>query len=149
MPQFNTSVLERVNTFVLAHAQPCTDNRHMELNERIITAREHANLSREDLADIVGCSLDMISKLERGERKKTSLVVKLARACGVNVDWLDSGEGHMLDTEYVIKDEREKRAIAILQSLPNVHKDTAIKILNSLVEPEENTKPISSTTTKQ
>lgn len=149
MSQFNTTVLCSVNTFVLARAHPCPDNHSMELNERIISAREHAHLTREDLADMVGCSLDMISKLERGERKKTSLIVKLARACRVNVDWLDSGEGSMLSEEVYARDEKEKRALIAMQSMPEYQKDTAIKILDSLIEPSPSTGTNGSTSTKQ
>lgn len=149
MPQFNTTVLSHVNTFVLVNAQACLDNLRMELSERIIKARLYAKLTQEELAHKVGCTQDMISKLERGERKKTSHIVKIARACSVSVDWMDSGEGEMLDIQVFAKDEREKLVLLAMQSMPDYHKDTAIKILNSLTESESDSRKNGTTATKQ
>lgn len=139
MPQFNTTVLQRVNTFVLANEFYTPDNSAMTLAERIAAARKHAGFNQEELADKAGCTQDMISKLENGVRKKTSHIVKIARACGVSVDWLDSGEGEMLEHAVYARDAKEVKALVVMQQMSEYQKDTAIKILNTLAEPATGT----------
>lgn len=97
METLNTIVLPNVKTNVFASEGTFHDNCLMTLSERIKKARDYAKLSQEDLADAVGCSIDLIRKLEQGNRKDTTFKIKIAKACGVNAEWLDTGEGAIID----------------------------------------------------
>jgi transcriptional regulator with XRE-family HTH domain len=66
------------------------------LGLRLKKARDHAGLSQKQLQDRAGVSQKTISKIERGDQESSTQVVQLARACGVNVDWLATGRGEML-----------------------------------------------------
>lgn len=69
---------------------------------RLKAARKHAKLSQADLAEMVGLSQPTISNLEKPENDASGseYTVKLARACGVSVDWLDDEIGEMLPSGY-------------------------------------------------
>lgn len=99
MASLNTIVLPNVKTNVFASIGSFNDNRPMSLGNRIKLAREYSQLSQEDLADAVGCSIDLIRKLEQGNRKDTTFKVKIANACNINPSWLDTGEGLMVDEQ--------------------------------------------------
>lgn len=66
----------------------------MTLAERIKKARG-TRLTQKELADAVGVSQPMISKLERGVTGETSLLIRIARVTGVRPEWLESEEGPM------------------------------------------------------
>lgn len=66
----------------------------MTLAERIKKARGN-RLTQKELADAVGVSQPMISKLERGVTGETSLLIRIAKATGVRPEWLESEEGPM------------------------------------------------------
>jgi len=59
--------------------------------ERLLTARENASLSQVELAKLVGVSQAAVSGIESGESKRSSYLPELARACGVDVNWLAFG----------------------------------------------------------
>jgi len=131
MSILNTIVLANVKTKVFADANLFKDNRHMNLAERIKKARDHAELSQEDLADAIGCSVDLIRKLEQGNRKTTTFIVKIATACKVRPEWLDDESGEMSDGLYV-ESEKIKNAVLLMQDLPDYALDEAIKGLASV-----------------
>lgn len=133
MVTLNTIVLASVKTKVFAEANIIQDNSHMELAERIKKAREHAELSQEDLADAIGCSVDLIRKLEQGNRKTTTFIVKIATACKVRPEWLDDESGEMTDGLYV-ENQKIKRAVLLMQDLPDYALDEAIKSLDSVAK---------------
>lgn len=62
------------------------------IGERLRLARKNARLSQAALAEASGVSQQMISKLEVGKAESTGDIVKLARACGVDADWLEDGD---------------------------------------------------------
>lgn len=62
-----------------------------DLSERILAAREHASLSQADLSKLVGLEQASISQLESGRTKRTGHLAEIARACGVDVNWLAFG----------------------------------------------------------
>lgn len=97
MRTLNTIVPPNVKTNVFASSSAFNDNYQMTLASRIKQARDHLKLSPEDLADAAGCSLDLIRKLERGDRKDTTFKVKIATACKVSPAWLDTGDGEMIE----------------------------------------------------
>lgn len=75
----------------------------MNLSERVVRAREHAGLTQEQLAAEIRkrnklhkkVSQQTIAKLERGA-KSTRYIAEISSICGVNPDWLASGEGEWL-----------------------------------------------------
>lgn len=69
------------------------------LGERLKIAREHANLTQQELEAKSGVKQATISKLELGKNKteETAYGVHLAAACGVRPQWLVLGEEPMLD----------------------------------------------------
>lgn len=66
------------------------------LGSRLKKARAHAKLSQKQLEERSHVSQKTISKIERGDQDSSTQVVQLARACGVDVDWLATGKGDML-----------------------------------------------------
>lgn len=112
METLNTIVLPNVKTNVFASEGTFHDNCLMTLSERIKKARDYAKLSQEDLADAVGCSIDLIRKLEQGNRKDTTFKIKIAKACGVNAEWLDTGEGAIIDEPIPLFSRSVKQDVA-------------------------------------
>jgi DNA-binding XRE family transcriptional regulator len=67
-----------------------------EFGKRLFQAREHAKLTQQALAALVGMSQSTLAAAEStgaGSRKTPQLAAK----CGVNSHWLATGEGEMLD----------------------------------------------------
>ncbi len=65
------------------------------LGERIKEARKQAGLTQGELHKLSKVSQQMLSKLETNKSDVTTSIVPLARALGVNIDWLQSGTGPM------------------------------------------------------
>jgi len=63
----------------------------MELNERVVTAREHAGLTQAKLASLAKLSQQAIQKLESGKSNSSRRLTQIALACGVRPEWLASG----------------------------------------------------------
>jgi transcriptional regulator with XRE-family HTH domain len=98
-------------------------------------ARKYAELTQEELALQVGASQGLISKIELGNQEEgTSLVVKIAVACGVSAVWLDTGKGDMLDHGLHIEDMRIKKALVLMQEMPSYAVDEAVKSLDSIAK---------------
>ena len=51
--------------------------------------------SQQKLANMSGLSQTTITMLENGTRDSTTKIVELAKALGVSVDWLSTGNGEM------------------------------------------------------
>lgn len=68
----------------------------MELGERLVVARKHAKLSQLALFKKSGVQQQNISAIETGKVTSSSFSADLARACGVDTDWLISGRGSMI-----------------------------------------------------
>lgn len=62
------------------------------LASRIKQARKQAGLTQKDLAQRVGVSQPVISQLENGENLQSVHLLAIAKACGVDSEWLASGE---------------------------------------------------------
>lgn len=67
------------------------------LASRAKAARAHARLTQTQAAERSGVNQSDISKIERGETQRPVGLLALARAYGVSPDWLDTGDGNMLD----------------------------------------------------
>lgn len=70
----------------------------MEIGERITIAREHAKMGKADLARAIGVSRQAVGAMENGGTKdpKPGNIFNIAKATGVNIEWLIFGRGEML-----------------------------------------------------
>lgn len=68
----------------------------MEYKDRIKAARKHAKLTQAALADAVGIKQASISELETGKSQSSTYNATIAKACGVDPVWLETGRGSML-----------------------------------------------------
>lgn len=105
----------------------------MNLGERIALARKHAKLTQPLLAEKLNGLMTQqnISLLECGTTKGTEYIVHIAMACGVRPEWLATGQGEMTDGLYV-ESEKIKKAVLLMQELPEYALDEAIKGLDSV-----------------
>lgn len=67
-------------------------NRIMKLKDRFKQAREAANLTQDELGELVGVSQVSVFKIENGRTKEPRKINDFARALGVHVDWLLHGD---------------------------------------------------------
>jgi len=65
----------------------------MKLGDRIKQERQRLKMTQPKLASLAGCGQTLISKLEREHAESTQYAAQIARALGVNTDWLLSGSG--------------------------------------------------------
>lgn len=106
----------------------------MRYGQRLKTARLFAKLSQTELAVKAGVGTqEGISKLERTNAEGSEFTVQYATACGVRPEWLAMEQGEMVDGLYV-HDEKLKRALVLLQELPDYAVDQAVKDIASITE---------------
>lgn len=106
----------------------------MTLGERLKLAREYAGLTQDGLVDKSGVHQATISKIERGDAERSSFVVELAVACGVQPEWLAMERGEMCGGLYVY-DDKIKHLVQVTESLPKEYgPDMAIKEITALAE---------------
>ncbi|MBF0381599.1 MAG: helix-turn-helix domain-containing protein [Magnetococcales bacterium] len=67
-----------------------------KLSDRILQARQNAELTQRELARRVGISLTTVYNLEHGKALYSRRLVTIAIVCGVQPAWLESGRGEML-----------------------------------------------------
>ncbi len=105
----------------------------MTLGERIAIARKHAKLTQKGLADKLNGLMTQqnISLLERNLINGSEFIVQIAMACNVRPEWLAVENGEMTDGLYV-ENEKIKKAVLIMQDLPDYALDEAIKGLDSV-----------------
>lgn len=68
----------------------------MEYKDRIKRARKHAGLVQQQLASLTGITQASISELETGKSQASSYSASIAKACGVDPLWLETGRGEMI-----------------------------------------------------
>lgn len=105
----------------------------MNLGDRLKQARKHAKLSQAALADKTGVTQQTISNIEQGIQDKSTDIVQFAIACGVRPEWLAIGQGEMVDGLYV-ESEKIKRAVVLMQEMPEYALDEAIASINSMAK---------------
>lgn len=122
----------------------------MNLSERIKLARKKAGLTQSGLAESVGIAQTAISQLESGKTLRSSYLIQIARACGVNSVWLASGEGEMhspedistylsSELEEIMRGEHEDDAalnIALRERLEEVRNASRYVSANTLLTEE-------------
>lgn len=91
----------------------------MKFGERLRAAREHAKLSQGELAERTKLSQPTISYLENPAKNATGseFTIRLARACGVSVDWLADEVGEMVPPQVGESDANPYRVEADDESI--------------------------------
>ncbi len=110
----------------------------MKFGERLKKAREFAGFTQKQLIDRMGgiMSQQNISVLENGHATGSEFTVQIAMACNVNPEWLATGNGEMAaryDTSHV-NSEKIKRAITLMQEMPDYALDEAVKSIDSFAK---------------
>lgn len=70
-------------------------NKESSLAERLVLAMNKIGMTQHQLASVSGVSQASISKICRGDSKRSGYVVELANSLGVNPQWLATGDGDM------------------------------------------------------
>lgn len=92
-------------------------------------------MTQAKLSDLSGVSQSLISQLENSETATGSEYTnRLARALGINADWLADEIGEMKPAAYTTHDPKLIAALKIMQSLPEYGKDTAIQDITKIAE---------------
>lgn len=84
----------------------------MKFGERLRKARTDAGLSQKQLEAASGVSQKTNSKIERGDQEGSTQVAELARACGVNTDWLAGDRGPMRAGDKVTEPRAEYQTLS-------------------------------------
>ena len=84
--------------------------KQIEQGKRVEAARKHKGLSQSELANIIYCSQNNVSMIEKGKRGITSEnVERIANACGVTIDYL------LLQSEFMTRQEEVQTLVKQLQ----------------------------------
>ena len=118
----------------------------MSLAIRLKQARERAGLTQVELQAKSGVPQQAISKIEKGLQGSTAFVVRLAVACGVRPEWLDSGEEPMLRIEgYTTNDPKLIAMCRVMEGKAEYVKDAAVKEVTQILELVDRTRESSGT----
>ena len=106
----------------------------MTVGKRLRAARRDQGLTQQQLASISKVKQGTISGIERGFLKKSTFLVALADALGIDPIWLDTGENRKKDAAELTAMEREiitllrgldqdelRREISYLQKISQKH----------------------------
>lgn len=108
----------------------------MKYGERLRTARNHAKLTQQQLADKINnvCTQENISKLERSDATGSEFTAQFAEACGVRAMWLAEEIGEMIQSEQKQRDPRIEHVLKVMESLPPYAVDAGVREIDSLAE---------------
>lgn len=99
----------------------------MRYGERLRIARKHAGLTQDALAEAVGMRQPTISEIEAVNENGSVFTARLARACGVSVDWLADEIGEMIPRVYQTSDPKIIAVARCMEPMPEYGKDAAVK----------------------
>lgn len=88
----------------------------MEYKDRLKAARKNARLTQAALADAVGIKQASISELETGKSQSSTYNASIAKVCGVDAVWLETGRGKMQITESNVEPGPDIKGLAPLIS---------------------------------
>lgn len=101
-----------------------------QVGERVARLRRDRGWKQKDLAERIGCSLQQVSKLERGSWvPRVSLLVRLAEAFNVTADYLLTGRGPQRPGI----DVRFRERLPALDRLPEPQRDSLVVFLDALI----------------
>ena len=87
----------------------------MTVNERLAYARKKLHLTQAQFAEKICVSTGFLSSMEIGDRKINSRMLKIINlTTGINIKWLDTGEGEMLASE---KDKETEEIVNLYRQL--------------------------------
>lgn len=116
----------------------------MKFGERLKKSRLHAGLSQKRLAELIGYDEDgkprmsqaNIGKLETNPNAKGSNYTSIiANICGVNPNWLTTGDGEWLDFIVVYENTPEYQVFKAMENMDAATKYQTVKISDSLAQP--------------
>jgi len=110
--------------------------------QRLTDAMEHAGLTQTVLAVATGLSQPTISYLASPKNTATGseFTPRLARVCGVSVDWLADEIGEMLPTYFTTTDPKIIAVARVMEPLSEYAKDAAVKDVTQIAELVERAK---------
>lgn len=92
------------------------------LKDRLKQARKAARKTQKQVAEAVGMTQPSYSELETGQSQGSALLPKIAMFLGVNVHWLDSGEGAMTAPDAL----DNPNLSSLIQTLHNLHAENKL-----------------------
>lgn len=101
-----------------------------QVGERIARLRRSKGWKQKELAARIGCSLQQISKLERGFwMPRVSVLMRVAEAFNVTADYLLTGRG----PQHPGADLRLRERLPALEGLPEPQRDSLVHFLDALI----------------
>ncbi len=106
---------------------------YMRFGERLKLAR--GDLTQAKLEELSGVTQSLISQLENSKTATGSeYTPRLARALGINVDWLADEIGEMYPTDRQKLDPRIAHVMKVMEWLPPYAVDAGVREIDSLAE---------------
>lgn len=142
------------HSYILVNNHGCFTNKNhgcilqsMKFNERLKWSREQAGLTQKQLVDLLPVKEDgrpmmsqaNLAKMEGNENTVGSnYSYFIAKVCNVNPEWLinEIGDRKVVSQGYTTNDP-EYKVLAVMQQMDNQTKYQAVRLLNSLTEPNE------------
>jgi len=101
-----------------------------QVGERIARLRRSKGWKQKELASRIGCSLQQISKLERGHwMPRISVLVRVGETFNVTTDYLLTGRGPRNPGI----DLRLRERLPALEGLPEPQRDSLVAFLDALI----------------
>lgn len=105
----------------------------MDMGKRLKAARKYAGLTQQQLADRIGIKQQSYQKAECGVTKMPENLRGIADVCGVEFNWLLTGDGLMV----VNKSEIDKKIFEIIVQLTKGQKESVFNIVNKIYKENE------------
>lgn len=108
----------------------------MTIGNRVKKARKKAGMTQEMLARLSGVPQARISALELNKNKKSSYLIQLSNALGVNPNWLETGVDDLsVEVEY---SAMEKELLRLIKGLSEEDRAREISYIQKLVSARSN-----------
>jgi|TARA_R110001592_G_C13016889_1_gene737203 transcriptional regulator with XRE-family HTH domain len=108
----------------------------LTIGNRVKEARKKAGMTQEMLARLSGVPQARISALELNKNKKSSYLIQLSNALGVNPNWLETGVADLsVEVEY---SAMEKELLRLIKGLSEEDRAREISYIQKLVSARSN-----------
>tara|TARA_R110002073_G_scaffold161823_1_gene317464 strand:- start:635 stop:964 length:330 start_codon:yes stop_codon:yes gene_type:complete len=108
----------------------------LTIGNRVKEARKKAGMTQEMLARLSGVPQARISALELNKNKKSSYLIQLSNALGVNPNWLETGVDNLsVKVEY---SAMEKELLRLIKGLSEEDRAREISYIQKLVSARSN-----------
>lgn len=99
-----------------------------ELSHRIKEIRDYFNLNKKEFAERLGISPAYITEIESGKKERVSKMLAKLISCefGVNLNWIEKGEGAKFE-DSSNDESSERRLSEFIKDLPKNAKDSIIQ----------------------